>query len=243
MPVSQTHLPPTSPLLSPTKLLDPPSTPDSTTSTAKSEQPSPDEKYYIIKSLDRLRQKPVLGISSALYSGAKFEGKQKSGVNEYDVKVAIQHVNFKESFLCGYLHIAGLTEEYPYLTTFFEAEIIGPHHSFLTRKWDADENVDRQHWSRFAPFKPYEKIFNQDGFTFDVNDSDYLFMRWKEHFLVPDHKIQSINGASFAGFYYIMYRLSTGTISGLYYHRSSEWFQELALTHVPEKSFSSFEFR
>ena len=31
------------------------------------------------------------------------------------------------------------------------------------------------------------------------------FMRWKEHFLVPDHRIVSIPGASFAGFYYCVY--------------------------------------
>lgn len=28
-------------------------------------------------------------------------------------------------------------------------------------------------------------------------------MRWKERFLVPDHRIRSINGASYAGFYYV----------------------------------------
>jgi hypothetical protein len=26
-----------------------------------------------------------------------------------------------------------------------------------------------------------------------------VFMRWKERFLVPDHRVQDINGASFAG--------------------------------------------
>lgn len=35
----------------------------------------------------------------------------------------IQHVNLTESTLCGYLHIKGLTEEYPELTTFFDAEV------------------------------------------------------------------------------------------------------------------------
>jgi glucose-induced degradation protein 4 len=28
-----------------------------------------------------------------------------------------------------------------------------------------------------------------------------VFMRWKERFLVPDHRVQDINGASFAGNY------------------------------------------
>lgn len=83
--------------------------------------------------------------------------------------------------------------------------------------------------------------------------SDYVFMRWKvslklylfiylppvvnfalwicllcfphpkEQFLVPDHTIKDISGASFAGFYYICFQKSTATIEGYYYHRSSEW--------------------
>jgi hypothetical protein len=54
--------------------------------------------------------------------------------------------------------------------------------------------------------------------------TDFVFMRWKEHFLVPDHTIKDINGASFAGFYYICFQKSTATIEGYYYHRSSEMY-------------------
>ena len=32
-------------------------------------------------------------------------------------------------------------------------------------------------------------------------------MRWKERFLVPDHRVRDINGASFAGFYYVCVEL------------------------------------
>ena len=34
-------------------------------------------------------------------------------------------------------------------------------------------------------------------------------MRWKEQFLVPDHRVRSINGASYAGFYYICIELGS----------------------------------
>ena len=44
----------------------------------------------------------------------------------------------------------------------------------------------------------------------------------KELFLVPDYRIKDISGASFAGFYYICFQKSTGTIEGYYYHKSSE---------------------
>jgi hypothetical protein len=83
---------------------------------------------------------------SLLYNGSKFTGSQKSKGNSYDVEVVLQHVDLENSYMCGFLKIKGLTEEFPTLTTFFDGEIISPKHSFLTRKWDADEDVDRRHW-------------------------------------------------------------------------------------------------
>lgn len=77
---------------------------------------------------------------------------------------------------------------------------------------------------KFPPFYQYTKNFNSDSFDYNVlKDSEHVFMRWKEHFLVPDHTVKDINGASFAGFYYICFQKSTATIDGYYYHRTSEW--------------------
>ena len=42
--------------------------------------------------------------------------------------------------------ICSRSQEYPTLTTFFAGEIISRKRPFLTRKWDADEDVDRKHW-------------------------------------------------------------------------------------------------
>ena len=47
-------------------------------------------------------------------------------------------------------------------------------------------------------------------------------MRWKEHFLVPDHRVRTINGASFEGFYYISFNQIKGEVSGIYFHSKSE---------------------
>ncbi|XP_065766977.1 glucose-induced degradation protein 4 homolog [Muntiacus reevesi] len=182
--------------------------------------------------------------TSLLYSGSKFRGHQKSKGNSYDVEVVLQHVDTGNSYLCGYLKIKGLTEEYPTLTTFFEGEIISRKHPFLTRKWDADEDVDRKHWGKFLAFYQYAKSFNSDDFDYEeLKSGDYVFMRWKEQFLVPDHTIKDISGASFAGFYYICFQKSAASIEGYYYHRSSEWYQSLNLTHVPEHSAPIYEFR
>lgn len=72
-----------------------------------------------------------------LFPGSSFRGYQKSANEEktYSVEVSIKDVDTSDSFLCGYLTIHNLTESYPNLTTFFEAEIIGPKYSFITGKW------------------------------------------------------------------------------------------------------------
>ncbi|XP_043845711.1 glucose-induced degradation protein 4 homolog [Dromiciops gliroides] len=182
--------------------------------------------------------------TSLLYSGAKFRGQQKNKEKSYDVEVVLLHVAMENSSLCGYLKIQGLTEEYPTLTTFFEGEIISPKHPFLTRKWEANEAVDRTHWGKFQAFEQYAESFNSEDFDYEeVKNGDYVFMRWKEQFLVPDHTIQDIGPASFAGFYYICFQKSAGSLEGYYFYRRSEWYQALNLTHVPERSVPIFEFR
>uniref|UniRef100_A0A8C4NK25 Glucose-induced degradation protein 4 homolog n=1 Tax=Eptatretus burgeri TaxID=7764 RepID=A0A8C4NK25_EPTBU len=188
------------------------------------------------------RQSGVL--SGMLYSGASYAGQQKSKGKCYGVEVMLQQVDMEDSFLCGYLTIKGLTEEYPELTTFFDGEIVSKRRPFLTRKWDADEDVDRKHWGKFLSFYQFAKVFNSDDFNYaELEQSDFVFMRWKEHFLVPDHTILDINGASFAGFYYICLQKSTATIEGYYFHKSSEWYQSLSLMYVPQRNFAIYMFR
>jgi hypothetical protein len=105
----------------------------------------------------------------------------------------MQHVDEENGYLCGYLKIKGLTDEYPTLTTFFDGEIINKNNPFLTRKWDADEEVDKKHWSKFSAFHHFAKTFNSDTFDCDaLKKTDYVFMRWKEHFLVPVSKRSAI---------------------------------------------------
>jgi len=162
------------------------------------------------------------------------------------VTVEIKHVDLEHSTLSGYLTITGLTKDYHVLTTFFDAELIGLKYSFLTRKWDADETKDKEHWSKFPAFAPYVSSFNSDGFHENFADSDFIFMRWKESFLVPDHQVKSIDGASYDGFYYICYQKSTDTMTGYYYHHThhgTEMYQSLDLQHIPQRSFPTFQFR
>lgn len=129
------------------------------------------------------------------------------------------------SHLCGYLNIRGLTEDWPELTTYFDAEIIGSRYGFVTGKWGASEADDLKHWvsdlsledatldyllmsllpvrsisqARFAPFRPLRNHLAKPGLRFNHMNKPFIFMRWKERFLVPDHRVRDINGASFAG--------------------------------------------
>ncbi|KAL7794373.1 vacuolar import and degradation domain-containing protein [Trichoderma ceciliae] len=185
--------------------------------------------------------------SSFLRPGSKFRGTQQSERQVYEVQVEIKHVDLHESFLCGYLRIQGLTEDHPTLTTYFEGEIIGTKYNFFTKHddWGANSKVDLRHWSKFGAFRPYQKMAHKGPVTItDLAQRDHIFMRWKEHFLVPDHRVRTITGASFEGFYYICFNQVKGEISGIYFHSKSEKFQQLELKHVPDRGcFSAMEFR
>lgn len=102
--------------------------------------------------------------------------------------------------------------------------------------WNSNEKIDLQHWARFPAFRPLAKMAKANSsFTLKNHlDRESLFMRWKEYFLVPDHRVKSISGASFEGFYYISFNQSTGKVSGIYFHAKSEKYQQLELNHVPD---------
>jgi len=75
-------------------------------------------------------------------------------------------------------------------------------------------------------------------------DQEYMFMRWKEYFLVPDHRVKTISGASFEGFYYICFNQVNGEVSGIYFHAKSEKYQQLELRHVEDRGcLGAVEFR
>lgn len=184
---------------------------------------------------------------SFLRTGSRFEGTQESDHQVYNVHVEIKHVDMAESYLCGYLRIQGLTEEHPTLTTFFEGEIIGTKHTFQTKheSWGANEKTDMQHWARFEAWRPLAKQAKKADFTYrNFAQREHLFMRWKEYFLVPDHRVRQITGASFEGFYYICFNQIEGTVSGIYFHAKSEKFQKLELKHIEDRGCTpAIEFR
>lgn len=119
----------------------------------------------------------------------------------------------------------GLTDDHPTLTTYFEGEIIGTKYTFQTRhpEWGSNDKVDLQHWGRFPAWKPLAKHAKRSDFSYkNFAEGENIFMRWKEYFLVPDHRVRTISGASFEGFYYICFNQVQGSVSGIYFHAKSE---------------------
>lgn len=162
--------------------------------------------------------------SSFLRPGSCFVGSQKSEKHNFEVQVELQHVDMADSFLCGYLRIQGLADDHHILTTYFEGEMIGTKYSFITKhpEWGSNEKVDMQHWGRFPAWRPLASQAKKGGMLKNFSQKENIFMRWKEYFLVPDHRVKNITGASFEGFYYICFNQVKGNISGIYFHAKSE---------------------
>lgn len=191
--------------------------------------PSSDAKPWDIS-----RKIPSTSVPSSLFHPyAKYTGTQQSDRQIYNVTVTILTVDMQQCTLSGYLEICGLTPDHPKLTTFFTGEIIGgpeQQYSFRTKDpaWGASNKTDMTHWARFPSWRPLSTHAKNDiEFVHPVDGGDWwqeehVFMRWKEHFLVPDHKLRSIQGASFEGFYYICLNQIQGSISGIYFHSKSE---------------------
>jgi len=89
--------------------------------------------------------------------------------------------------------------------------------------WGANDRIDLSHWAKFGAFRQFAKQAKKGNIMIkDYAQKENIFMRWKEHFLVPDHRVRTINGASFEGFYYICFNQVEGRVSGIYFHSKSE---------------------
>jgi glucose-induced degradation protein 4 len=222
----------------------PPSYPQGTQTTAESASLSHSASSTPPWDFSNVRLTPHYP-SSLLRPGSHFAGTQQSDRQIYNVDVKILTLSVPQSTVTGYLRIQGLTDEHQILTTFFTGEIIGgpnQKYTFQTKhpSWGATDKTDLQHWARFPAWRPLAKDAkrdinfayptpgsgaNSDGYTASGHgwwQRENIFMRWKEWFLVPDHRVTSIQGASFEGFYYICFNQVEKRISGIYFHARSE---------------------
>ncbi|SGZ53607.1 CIC11C00000003512 [Sungouiella intermedia] len=223
-----------------------------------------------------------------LRANAKFVGEQQSGSARYDIKVELKTVDLMSLVVTGFFQISGLTDEHPLITTCFRGEIInnplqrsqaygggqidgympgtlGSHYSFITEhsNWGSFPKNDMDHWRKLTGSSP---TTSEDEFLLRLQsihsgqlDTQYVYMRWKEEFLLPDLRVKLLKGASFEGFYYIVLNIGAGpngpssdtfssdsipgTINGLYFHTLSDKFQSLSLRYVEDRGESqAFEF-
>ena len=191
-------------------------------------------RYAETRARDFTRKTTSAQYPSSLFQvGSKYVGTQQSDRQIYNVEVTILTVDMEQCTTSGYLEICGLTPDHPTLTTFFTGEIIGgpdQKYSFRTKDhtWGASDKTDMTHWARFPAWRSLSSHAKLDmDFVHPIDHSawwqqEHIFMRWKEHFLVPDYKLRNIQGASFEGFYYICLNQVDGKISGVYFHSKSE---------------------
>ncbi|RLV95024.1 Glucose-induced degradation protein 4 [Spathaspora sp. JA1] len=222
-----------------------------------------------------------------LHSNALFSGVQESGKSRFHIKVEFKNVDLLNSIVTGFLQISGLTDDHSEIVTCFKGEIINnplhkyqwtnsdkrsftdsklKNYSFITenKQWGSFVKNDFEHWkkltnsSNLSDTELQQRLIRiQQG----QEDNQFIYMRWKEEFLLPDSRIKQISGASFEGFYYIVLNIggyddsihdkdnifsnniNPGSICGLYYHKSSEKFQSLLLRYVENHGVANtFEF-
>eukprot|EP00043_Microstomoeca_roanoka_P029454 m.21932 g.21932 ORF g.21932 m.21932 type:complete len:203 (-) comp9207_c0_seq1:702-1310(-) len=171
---------------------------------------------------------PIETDTPYLHSLCVYKGKQRSRRSSYHVAVKFYHVDFAERRVCGELKIEALAQASQDVTTFFDAEIITTKDDFFTRRWGAEDAVDLSHWSRLHGFSV--EYACEDG-AYDFRTNRFIFMRWKEKFVVPFWEPQEVPGASYAGFYYISLDRLLGRITGFYFFSHSERYQLLQLTY------------
>ncbi|ELU44695.1 vacuolar import and degradation domain-containing protein [Rhizoctonia solani AG-1 IA] len=161
-----------------------------------------------------------------LYPGASFVGIQKSGRNSYNVSVTIVVGSspFGRSSMSTFRaqRFAGTS---PSRTSPMTTRSLPPtlmqrsSYGFLTQSYGASEMDDMTHWGRFDSFRGalsrpsclnrmmtlYTAIkseMRRPGLTIrqkSLSERGFVFMRWKERFLVPEHQVRGIRGASYDG--------------------------------------------
>ncbi|KAJ0028700.1 hypothetical protein Pint_35384 [Pistacia integerrima] len=109
------------------------------------------------------------------------------------------------------------------VVTFWEGEIVDTkNYTFYTGKWEAAPEDDIRHWTKFQSFSPLLNQVEVDGGkSLDLSNYHHIFMRWKEQYFV---NVGTDCGLTIAGFYYVCFSCSDGSINGFYYDPNSRYF-------------------
>ncbi|XP_022143887.1 glucose-induced degradation protein 4 homolog isoform X1 [Momordica charantia] len=152
--------------------------------------------------------------------GQAFSGTQNVSNNQKDeawrVNVRIQGLDLEHGYLCGTMEALNVPMADTPVVTFWEGEIVdGKNYNFFTGKWQAAPEDDIRHWTKFPSFSPLMSQVEVDGGkSLDLSNYPCIFMRWKEQYFV---NVGTDCGLTIAGFYYVCFSCSDGSISGFYY--------------------------
>ncbi|BAD61488.1 unknown protein [Oryza sativa Japonica Group] len=185
---------------------------------------------------------------SLLSAGRCYAGTQNVSTIQkeeaWKVNVRINDCDLEQGYLCGTMEAVNVPLADTPVVTFWEGEIVdAKNYTFFTGKWEASPEDDIRHWSKFPSFTPLlSQIETDGGKSVDFSNYAYIFMRWKEQYFV---NVGVDCGLTIAGFYYVCFSCSDGSISGYYYDPNSSPFQKLELKCTNEKdsgfTFSSYE--
>ncbi|PKU72802.1 glucose-induced degradation protein 4 homolog [Dendrobium catenatum] len=190
----------------------------------------------------------VLPPYSLLSVGRAFAGTQNVSSLQKDeawrVNVRIQGCDLDNGYLCGTMEALNVPLADTPVVTFWEGELIdAKNYTFYTGKWEATPDDDIRHWSKFPSFGPLLSQVEADGGkSLDLSNYPFVFMRWKEQYFV---NVGIDCGLTIAGFYYVCFSCSDGSINGFYYDPNSSPFQKLELKSANDGlsgfTFSSYQ--
>ncbi|ERN07979.1 hypothetical protein AMTR_s00012p00253320 [Amborella trichopoda] len=185
-----------------------------------------------VRVVDNTQIPQVSGVNSGytlspctlLSVGQAFAGTQNvSSIQKEEawrVNVRIQGCDLDHGYLCGTMEALNVPLAETPVVTFWEGEIVdNKNYTFFTGKWDAKPDNDVRHWSKFQSFSPLQNQVEADGGkSLDLSNYPYIFMRWKELYFV---NVGKDCGLTIAGFYYVCFSCSDGSINGFYYDPNS----------------------
>lgn len=146
--------------------------------------------------------KPYFGLKR----GTKYTGRQTTIVGSFKIDMKVNVFSLSQGYICGTLTIHNLTSEYKLLITHFEGVLMSAKNISKA----ADEF---KQWSKFSKWK---KDFENQLLFNDSLNSECLYFKIKEEFLLPNHKLTRLHGASIDGHYYCCYFKKSDSFGGFY---------------------------
>ncbi|KAF9763112.1 Glucose-induced degradation protein 4 like protein [Nosema granulosis] len=177
-----------------------------------------------------------------LERGAIYSGEQLTNSGSFKIEMKIDSVDFDQEIMYGTFQIHNLTDKYELLSSFFESVMMGNKYEF------AGDETDTVHWGMFPEWRnelkkqrerPIHNNKNKhDLASYKIKESDFIYLKIKELFLLPDPNLKSIPGASIDGYYYCCYYKKLDCFAGHYYFKNAtnQVSQQILLERVFKKT-------